>query len=470
MTVPPSALQKPITKLTSLTYDELLVGQCASVNRILTQTDVDLFAAVSGNMDPLHSPSGLQQAGNSRSVGHDMWAGALFSGLLGSRLPGPGTIYRAQHLSFHAPIPVGVSLTATITVRSKTIDADGNKLVTFDCLLSNPDGAILVKGSADVMPPQRRGDQPGRILPQFLSVAHDQLASLQAQCGALDPLPTAVIYPCDRIALESACEGARLGLIKPVLVGPQDVITAIARENDLDIGAFRLVDARHEKDAANKGVGLASSGEVGAVMKGALHTDELMTAVVRRDSGLRTYRRISHVFVMNVPSFHKPLLITDGVVNISPNADDKAHIIQNAVGLANVLGIETPKVAILSALETVNPKISSTVDAAVLCKMADRGQIRGAILDGPLAFDNAISKEAALTKGIKSEVAGDPDILLAPDLASANMLVKQLSFLAHADAAGIVLGAAVPVILTSRADNLSARLASCALAVLLTNK
>lgn len=470
MTVPPFALQQPIVKLTSLTFDELMVGQCASVTRSLTQTDVNLFAMVSGNVDPLHFPEGADNAVFSLPAGHGMWAGAIFSGLLGSQLPGPGTIYRKQALKFRAPIPLGACVTASVSVVSKKIAAKGHKQVTFDCRMTDQQGNILVEGTAEVIPPSKHCHQPGHSLPDFQFIAHDQLTSLSDQCVDHDPLPTAVIYPCDALSLQGACDSARMGLIDPVLVGPQSVIKALARELELDISAFRLVDARHEKDAALKGVALAKTGEVGAVMKGSLHTDELMAAVVRRDSGLRTYHRISHVFVMNVPTYHKPLLITDGVVNISPNADDKAHIIQNAVALANVLGVEQPKVAILSALETVNPKIISTVDAAVLCKMADRGQIKGAILDGPLAFDNAISKDAAMTKGIKSEVAGDPDILLAPDLASANMLVKQLSFLAHANAAGIVLGAAVPVILTSRADSLSARLASCALAVLLANR
>nr|WP_319390875.1 bifunctional enoyl-CoA hydratase/phosphate acetyltransferase [uncultured Cohaesibacter sp.] len=470
MTVLPSALHKPITKLTSLTYYELAIGQCASVSRILTQTDINLFATMSGNVDPLHFREGAGNAMVQQPIGYGMWAGALFSGLLGTRLPGPGTIYHKQTMKFLAPIPLGAHVTASVTVTAKKVTPGGRHLVELDCTLVDQTGKLLVEGSATVIPPLEHLDQDAQSLPDLQFIAHDQLDMLTAKCADLDPLPTAVIYPCDRTSLEGACDGARLGLIAPVLVGPQDVIAALARENGLDISAFRLVDARHEKDAAAKGVALAKAGEVGAVMKGSLHTDELMAAVVRRDGGLRTYRRISHVFVVSVPTYPKPLLITDGVINIFPNAADKAHIIQNAIGLANVLGVETPKVGILSAIETVNPKIISTVDAAVLCKMAERGQIKGAILDGPLAFDNAVSKEAALTKGIKSQVAGDPDILLAPDLASANMLVKQLSYLSHADAAGIVLGAAVPVILTSRADSLSARLASCALAVLLSNK
>ena len=452
-------------KLTSLTFDELEPGQTASISRDLTSTDINLFATISGNVDPLHFSGGVASRFR-QPVGHGMWAGSLFSGLLGTKLPGPGTIYLEQNLKFVAPVHLGDTVTATVRIASKHRDENGHERVTLDCTCVNQKGEMLLTGTAVVIPPSKHASQAGVGLPDLQFVAHDQLEKLTAKCADLPPLPTAVVYPCDETALRGACSGADMGLIEPVLVGPEALIRALARELALDISAFRIVDADDAADAAAKGVDLAKAGDVGAVMKGALHTDELMSAVVR---GLRTSQRISHVFVMSVPTYPKPLLITDAVVNISPNADDKAHIIQNAVTLANVLGVETPRVAILSAVETVNPKIQSTVDAASLCKMADRGQIRGAIVDGPLAFDNAISAEAARTKGIRSEVAGQPDILLAPEIASGNMLVKQLSFLAHADAAGIVLGASVPVMLTSRADSLPSRLASCALAVLLAN-
>ncbi len=462
-----SELQQPITQLTSLTYDELEIGQSASITRVLTLTDINLFATMSGNTDPLHFPEGSESAIFSQPVGHGMWAGSLFSGLLGTRLPGPGTIYHKQNLKFLAPIPLGSTVTATVTIESKKASKNGPKLVSFDCSCVDQTGKPLVKGEAIVIPPSEHRNQEGHALPELQFIAHDQLDLLTKKCADLDPLPTSVVYPCGRVALESACLGYQLGLIDPILVGPEAKIREVAEDNNLDISNFRLVDARDELDAAAKGVALAKNGEAGAVMKGSLHTDELMAAVVKREVGLRTAKRISHVFVMSVPSYPKPLLISDAVVNISPNLEDKVHIIQNAIDLAQLLGVETPKVAILSAIETVNPRIVSSVDAASLCKMADRGQIRGGLLDGPLAFDNAVSAEAARTKGIISEVAGQADILLAPELASANMLVKQLSFLSHADAAGIIVGASVPVILTSRADSLPARLASCALAVLM---
>jgi phosphate acetyltransferase len=288
-------------------------------------------------------------------------------------------------------------------------------------------------------------------------------------CAELDPVSTAVAHPCDEASLSAAVEAAEAGLIVPILVGPQAKIRRVAEQCGLDISPYRLIDVPHSHAAAARAVELVRAGEAETLMKGSLHTDELMAEVVRKDTGLRTERRISHVFIMDVPTYPKPLAVTDAAINIFPDLETKVDIVQNAIDMAHALGREKPKVAILSAVETVTPKIPSTIDAAALCKMAERSQITGALLDGPLAFDNAISKEAAQIKGIRSEVAGDPDILVVPDLEAGNMLAKQLSFLANADAAGIVLGARVPIILTSRADTVRARLASCAVAVLLVH-
>ena len=285
-------------------------------------------------------------------------------------------------------------------------------------------------------------------------------------CKNMKPIPTAVVHPCEESALAGAIEAANLGIIVPILVGPHDKIAAVAIAAGIDISRFQIVDAPHSNASAVKAVELVRTAQAELLMKGSLHTDELMAAVVSREGGLRTGRRISHVFVMDIPTYHKVLIITDGAINISPTLEDKAEICQNAVDLAISLGLNKPKVAILAAVETVNSKMPATIDAAALCKMAERGQITGAILDGPLAFDNAISKEAARTKGIHSEVAGDPDILLAPDLEAGNILAKQLSFLANSDSAGLVLGAKVPIILTSRADSVRSRIASCAVAML----
>jgi len=292
---------------------------------------------------------------------------------------------------------------------------------------------------------------------------------LLERCKNLAPVPTAVAHPCEETALTGAIEAANVGLIIPILVGPAGKIEETAKAAQLDISKFEIIDTPHSVASGTQSVSLVREGRAEVLMKGSLHTDELMSAIVSREGGMRTGRRISHVFVMDVPTYHKVLIITDAAINISPTLEDKVDIVQNAIDLAISLGLARPKVAILAAVETVNSKMQATLDAAALCKMAERGQITGGILDGPLAFDNAISKQAAETKGIKSLVAGDPDILLAPDLEAGNILAKQLSFLANADSAGLVLGARVPVILTSRADNVRSRIASCAVAKLVAH-
>jgi phosphate acetyltransferase len=298
---------------------------------------------------------------------------------------------------------------------------------------------------------------------------HEKYERLIARCKSLPPTPTAVAHPCDESSLKGAVDAARAGLIAPVLVGPTARIREVATRAGLDLTGLRIVDAAHSHDSAAKAVELVRNAEAEALMKGSLHTDELMGEVVKRDTGLRTARRISHCFVMDVPGHPEPLIITDAAVNIAPTLRDKVDIVQNAIDLAHDLGTAEVRVAILSAMETVNPDVPSTLEAAALCKMADRGQITGALVDGPLALDNAISPEAAKIKGIDSPVAGRANVLVVPDLEAGNMLAKSLTFLAGADAAGIVLGARVPIILTSRADSLIARLASCAVATLVAN-
>ena len=295
---------------------------------------------------------------------------------------------------------------------------------------------------------------------------HEKYNRLLARCRELSPATTAVAHPCDESSLRGAVEAAEHGIIKPLLVGPRAKIESVAREFAIAIAPYEIVDAEHSHAAADSAVQLVREGRAELLMKGSLHTDELMGAVVRSGTGLRTERRISHCFIMNVPSLDRVILITDAAINILPSMEDKVHIIQNAIDLARSLGIEKPKVAILSAMETINPKLQSTIEAGALCKMADRGQITGGVLDGPLALDNAIDLDAARIKKIESPVAGRADILVVPDLEAGNMLAKSLSFMADADAAGIVLGARVPIILTSRADSVRTRLASCAGAAL----
>jgi phosphate acetyltransferase len=295
---------------------------------------------------------------------------------------------------------------------------------------------------------------------------HEKYERLIARCQALTPVPTAVAHPCDESSLRGAVEAAELGILQPILVGPKAKIEAVAAEFQLDLSGYEIVDAPHSHAAAELAVQLAREGKAEMLMKGSLHTDELLSAVVRTATGLRTERRISHAFIMDVPNLDRAIFVTDAAINIFPTLEDKVHITQNAIDLAHALGLEQPKVAILSAMETVNPKVPSTVEAAALCKMADRGQITGGILDGPLALDNAINLAAAKIKKIDSPVAGLADILVVPDLEAGNMLAKSLTFMADADAAGIVLGARVPIILTSRADSVTTRLASCAVGAL----
>jgi phosphotransacetylase len=289
---------------------------------------------------------------------------------------------------------------------------------------------------------------------------------LLERCRGMAPVPTAVAYPCDESSLAGAIDAAANIPIVPILVGPAKTIADLAKTKGIDLGATEIVDVPTSREAAAKAVELVRQGKAELLMKGSLHSDEILSAVIAKDTGLRAGRRLSHVFIMDVPTYHKVLLITDAAINIAPTLEDKVDICQNAIDLARTFGVERPKVAILAAVETVSSKMPATLDAAALCKMADRGQIKGGLLDGPLAFDNAISRDAAKTKGITSEVAGDPDILVAPDLEAGNMMAKQLTFLANADSAGLVLGARVPVILTSRADSVRSRIASSAVAAL----
>jgi phosphate acetyltransferase len=298
---------------------------------------------------------------------------------------------------------------------------------------------------------------------------HEKYDQLLEMARKVPPLTAAVVHPCDESSLAGAIDAARIGLLVPLLVGPAARIRETAQRTGIDISRYEIVEAPHSHGAAERAVQLVREGRAAALMKGALHTDELMGAVVDREKGLRTSRRLSHCFVMDVPAYAQPLIITDAAINIAPTLEDKVDIVQNAIDLAQALGVPEPHVAILSAMETVNPKVPSTIEAAALCKMADRGQITGGVLDGPLALDNAINVEAARIKGIFSAVAGHANVLVVPDLEAGNMLAKSLSFLAQADAAGIVLGARVPIMLTSRADSVEARLASCAVAVLLAH-
>ncbi|WP_413818557.1 bifunctional enoyl-CoA hydratase/phosphate acetyltransferase [Sphingobium sp.] len=447
------------------TFDEIAIGDTASVTRTLCEEDIQLFALVSGDVNPAHLDADYAATDMfHRVIAHGMWGGGLISAVLGTELPGPGAIYLSQSLRFIRPVGLGDAITTSVTVSEKRSE---HHVVLLDCRCVNQDGNEVITGQAEVRAPVEKIRLPRILLPDIQISDHDGYRKLiELTQGGVAPL-TAVAHPCTAAAMAAAVDAAEAGLIAPILVGPEARMRAAAKEAGKDISAYRIVSAPHSHAAAAAAVALVRSGEAKLLMKGSLHTDELMAAVVSATTGLRTERRISHAYLMDVPNHPTPLIITDAAINIEPGLEEKADIIRNAIDLAHVIGIAVPKVAILSAVETVSPSIRSTLDAAALCKMADRGQITGGVLDGPLAFDNAISEAAAKEKGIVSPVAGRAEILVVPNLEAGNMLAKQLTFLGGADAAGVVLGARVPIILTSRADSARTRLASCAVAVLL---
>ncbi len=446
----------------NVTYDELSIGQSARLLRTLTLADIQAFAAVSGDTNPAHlNPEYAEDTLFHGVIAHGMWGGALISALLGTKFPGPGTIYLQQVLHFTRPVRIGDTLAVTATVSSKD---DVKKHVELDCQVVNQKGERVLHGTARVMAPMQKVRVPHVHAPQIqLFDPEARFKDLLALGKGTPAVRCAVVHPCDVESLGGAMDSARHGLIIPVLIGPEVRIRHLADKEGIDLAGAEIIDMPHSHAAAEKAADLAAAGEVEVLMKGSLHTDELIHAVLARPA-LRTGRRMSHVFRFDVPLYNKPLLITDAALNIRPSLTEKVDIIQNAINFARVMGIECPKVAILSAVETVNPSIPSTLDAAALCKMAARGQITGGELDGPLAFDNAISAHAAQIKHIESTVAGLADILVVPDLESGNMLAKQLEYLAGASGSGLVLGARVPIALTSRADGPMARVASALLA------
>jgi phosphate butyryltransferase len=450
-------------KLRNVTYDEIRVGDEASVIRTVTADDLSLFAVVSGNVNPRHIDEAYaREQGDGRLVAPAMLGGAAVSAVLGNRLPGPGTVYRRQDLRFERPLYVGDQLKVYLRVTDKR----AHQVVELDCVGMNQSGERIFFGTAEVVAPAHQVELNATALPDVQLIRHAKFRDLVERCRPLEPVRTAVVHPCDASALRAVAEAAADGLIAPVLVGPRSRIMEAAQEAAVDCSSFELVEVNHSHEAAAAAVELVKRGAADMLMKGSLHTDELMAAVVARDAGLRTARRISHCFVMDLPTYDELLIVTDAAINIEPTLEDKIDIVQNAIDLATVLGMAPVRVAILSAVETINARMPSTLEAAALCKMADRGQIRGATLDGPLALDNAISLQAARVTKIDSAVAGRANVLLVPDLNAGNMLAKSLSFLADADAAGVVLGARVPIVLTSRADSVEAKQTSCAVGVL----
>ena len=451
------------------TFDEIAVGDSASIQRTLTAQDIQLFAVLSGDVNPQHLDAEFAALTRFHGViAHGMWGGALISAVLGTRLPGPGTVYLGQTLKFLRPVRVGDTLTITVTVAERD---EAKKRLTLACACTNQAGEAVIEGEASVLAPTEKIERAAATLPEVrINAAGDGLPRLLAHVRPLGAIRVAVVHPCDALSLGGAIDARNAGLIEPVLVGPRAKVEAAALAAGIDLEGIAIEDAPHSHAAAARAAELAGQGAVEALMKGSLHTDELMSAVLDARAGLRTKRRLSHCFLMQTPAYPRPFIITDAAINIAPTLEEKADIIRNAIDLAHAIGVEAPRVAILAAVETVNPRMAATLDAAALCKMADRGQIAGGVLDGPLAFDNAVSAAAARVKGIASPVAGQADVLVVPDLESGNMLAKQLEYMGDAATAGIVLGARVPIILTSRADARDTRIASCAIGALLAHR
>ena len=444
------------------TYDELRVGDSAELKRICTADDFYVFANASGNHNPMHLPRADGDGdGVPEAVAPAMWVGSLISAVLGNILPGSGTLYRSQSFEFLDRAHAGDELVAHVRLSAKLDDG----AVAFETSVVRPsDAATILRGEAIVIAPTQHVAIEDLDLPGLVVQRHRHFDALLERAEPLPPIPVAVVAPEEPNSLGGAVLAARHTLITPILVGDRGKIEVAAREAGDDISGYEIVDVPDHVKAANAAVDLVAEGRADALMKGHLHTDELLRAALRKENGLRAGRRFTHVFVMDVPGLAHPLLVTDAAINIAPDLETKVDIVQNAIDLAISLGIETPKVGVLSAVETVNPDIPSSVDAALLSKMAERGQIKGGLVDGPLAMDNAVDLAAARTKGIRSEVAGRADVLVVPAIDSGNMLAKQLTYIAKAEGAGVVMGAKVPIILTSRSDGEKARLASCAVA------
>jgi len=456
-----------VDRIENRTFDELQVGDTASIVRTLTYKDIELFAIMSGDVNPAHVDEEFAKSDMfHRIIAHGMWGGALISTVLGTQLPGPGAVYLVQSLRFRRPVCLGDRITVTVKVAEKFIEKNR---VTLDCQATNQKAELVISGTAEVIAPTEKISRKRVTMPEvkLLERGRHYRRLIELTQGRT-PIRTAVAHPVDSLSLLAAVEAARAQLIIPILLGPQARIHAAAQQAQLDLSPYEIVNTEHSHAAASLAVTMSRERKVDAVMQGSLEADELMN-FVDAQQGLRTARRMSHISAVDVPSFPRPLFITDAAVNIHPTLEEKRDIVQNAIDLAHALGISRPKVALLSSQETVSAKLPSTLDAAVLCKMADRGQITGGEVDGPLAFDVAVSLEAAKTRNVASPVAGQADIFLVPDLEAGSTLVEQLEHLADAQVAGLVVGAQVPIILNSRTGNMLTRLGSCALALLLVH-
>jgi phosphotransacetylase/acyl dehydratase len=451
------------------TYDEINVGDSATLVRTLTEQDIKLFAVMSGDINPAHvDPDYAMSSRFHEVIGHGMWSGALISTVLGTQFPGPGTIYLGQNLRFRRPVKIGDTVTIKVTVKEK---AEKGKVV-LDTECTNQDGELVVSGNADVIAPTEKVRRPKIELPEVRF--DDRNVRFREVMGRvksrnLAAIRTAIVNPASAVSLAGIAAAVAEGTIVPVLIGSPSLINEAAQAAGVDASAFEIVAADSAAQAVAEAMRLAREGKVEGLMKGRVSTEALILHAISPYGGLRTERRMSHVYVMDVPTYPKPLFITDAMINIAPGLSEKREICQNAIDLARGLGIPAPKVALLAAVETINPKMPATIDAATLCKMAERGQITGGILDGPLTFDHAVSLRVAENMGLRSAVAGQADILVAPDLEAGNMIAKQLTYLADALSAGIVLGARVPIALTGRGDDVLSWGASAALVQLVAH-
>ena len=450
-------------RLTNRTFDEIQLGQRAELRRLVTQDDLYVFAVASGNFNPMHLPGqDVDGDGKPENIASSMFVASLVGSVVGNLLPGPGTLFKSHRFDVKARAHAGDELLCCVKVVEKR--ADGTiKLETQ--VVRATDEQVIIQGDADVLAPTQKFDRDGIEVPGLLVQRHRHFEALLERARQFPAVPVAVVCPDDANSLGGALLAAREGFILPILVGEAASIRAAAAAMGESIDQYELVDVIGDAAAAVTACGLVREGRASAVMKGHLHTDDLLRAMLDKDRGLRAGRRFTHVFVMDVPGRPEPLMVTDAAINIAPDLPTKVDITQHAIDLALSLGM-APRVGVLSAVETVNPAIQSSMDAALLSKMAERGQIHGGLVDGPLAMDNALDAGAARTKGLIGGVAGQANILVVPGLDAGNMLAKQLTFVSHAEGAGLVLGASAPVILNSRSDSPMARLASCAVAAL----
>ncbi|HSA89210.1 MAG TPA: bifunctional enoyl-CoA hydratase/phosphate acetyltransferase [Burkholderiales bacterium] len=449
------------------TYDEIKVGDSATLTRTLRPEDIQLFAIMSGDVNPAHvDPEYAHSSLFQEVIAHGMWGGSLISTVLGTEFPGPGTIYVSQTLRFSRPVKVGDTITIKITCKQKF---DHNKHMVFDCLCTNQDGLKVIAGEAEVLAPVEKIKRERVELPEVtISDRWGRYQKLVGRAKGLSPATAVFAHPIHPESLQSAAVARDTGILRPVLVGPEKEMRALAEQSKIDLKLCRIIDAPHSRAALSRALEMARSGEAGILVQGGIPTHEFLMPLVG-PNGLRSVRRLSHVLYMDVPSYPRPFVISDMMVNIEPTLEDKIDIVQNAIDFAHIMGVPEPKVAILAGIDTVTPKMRATLDAAALCKMADRGQISGAVLDGPLGFDNAVSITAARSAHLKSAVAGQADILIAPDLEAGNMLAKQLEHLADAVSGGVVLGARIPIVLANRNDSIEGRVASLVLALLVAS-